>query len=155
VDRCRLMQESLGLPAFTTDIIVGFPGETDADFAETLRVAREIGFSKIHKFPFSARRGTPAAAMTDQVDPHVKSERLEQLAALEVELRDHYYESLRGKELRVLIESPVENRPGFMVGTACRYAPVELSGDVSMRKQFTTVTAGEVVDGRILAAETR
>ena len=50
IDRCRLVQESLDRPALTTDVIVGFPGETDRDFADTLRVVREIGFSKIHIF---------------------------------------------------------------------------------------------------------
>ncbi len=60
-------------PALTTDVIVGFPGETEADFAETCRVVREIGFSKIHQFPFSPRRGTPAAEMPDQVPPAGKN----------------------------------------------------------------------------------
>ena len=60
IDRCNLLKESLDRPAITTDIIVGFPGETDAEFAETCDVAREVGFSKIHVFPFSARRTTPA-----------------------------------------------------------------------------------------------
>ncbi len=61
IDRCRLVQERLDRPAITTDIIVGFPGETDAEFAETIATARAVGFSKIHIFPFSPRRGTPAA----------------------------------------------------------------------------------------------
>ena len=82
IDRCRLVQESLDRPALTTDVIVGFPGETDADFADTCRVVREIGFSKIHHFPFSPRRGTPAAEMPDQVPPAVKAARLERLAAV-------------------------------------------------------------------------
>ncbi|HEY2881190.1 MAG TPA: tRNA (N(6)-L-threonylcarbamoyladenosine(37)-C(2))-methylthiotransferase MtaB [Pirellulales bacterium] len=151
IDRCQLVKQSFDRPAFTTDVIVGFPGETDADFVATCRVVREIGFSKIHQFPFSARRGTPAAAMSDQIPAPVKAKRLEQLAELEIELRDTYYQSLRGMSLRVLIESPVENRPGFMVGTGCRYAPVELPGDVSMRKQFACVVAGDASGGRILA----
>jgi threonylcarbamoyladenosine tRNA methylthiotransferase MtaB len=151
IERCRLVQETLDRPALTTDVIVGFPGETDADFAATCRVVREIGFSKMHQFPFSARRGTPAAEMPDQVPPPVKAARLEQLAALEIELRDAYYQSLRGMNLRVLIESPLENRPGHMLGTACRYAPVELPGDVSMRKQFADAVAGGAHAGRIIA----
>ena len=67
IDRCRLVRESLDNPAITTDIIVGFPGETEADFEATCRVSRECGFSKIHIFPFSPRKGTPAAEMTDMV----------------------------------------------------------------------------------------
>jgi threonylcarbamoyladenosine tRNA methylthiotransferase MtaB len=151
IDRCRLFRESLDRPALTTDVIVGFPGETEADFADTLRVVREIGFSKIHQFPFSSRRGTPAAEMPDQVPPAVKTGRLERLATLEAELRDSYYASLRGHKLRVLIESPLENAPGKMLGTACRYAPVELRGTVAQRKQFKMVTAGCVHHDRIQA----
>jgi threonylcarbamoyladenosine tRNA methylthiotransferase MtaB len=153
IDRCRLFQESLDLPALTTDVIVGFPGETEAEFDDTCRVVREIGFSKIHQFPYSPRRGTPAAEMLDQVAPAVKTARLERLATLETELRDNYYASLRGRKLRVLIESPVEGQPGKMLGTACRYAPVELPGTVALRKQFAAVTAGDVIDGRIQAVE--
>lgn len=151
IDRCRLVQETLDRPALTTDVIVGFPGETDKDFAATCRVVREIGFSKIHKSPFSPRRGTPAAEMPDQVPAPIKNARLEQLAELETQLRDAYYNSLRGMCLRVLIESPVANRPGRMLGTACRYAPVELPGTIAMRKQFASVTAGEASGGRIAA----
>jgi threonylcarbamoyladenosine tRNA methylthiotransferase MtaB len=152
IDRCRLFQDTLDRPALTTDVIVGFPGETDEDFAATLRVAREIGFSKIHKFPFSPRRGTPAAEMPHQVPPLEKTARLDQLESLEAELRGRYYNSLRGTLLRVLIESPVENRPGRMLGTACRYTPVELPGTIAMLKQFASVVAGETSSGRIWAA---
>ncbi len=83
IDRCRLVKETLDRPALTTDVIVGFPGETDDDFAATCRVVREIGFSKMHIFPFSPRRGTPAAEMPSQVPPEVKAARIEQLEALE------------------------------------------------------------------------
>jgi threonylcarbamoyladenosine tRNA methylthiotransferase MtaB len=69
--RCQMVRESLDNPAITTDIIVGFPGETDSDFEATCRVSRECGFSKIHIFPFSPRKGTPAAEMADRVPPEV------------------------------------------------------------------------------------
>jgi len=153
IDRCRLIQGTLDRPALTTDVIVGFPGETEGDFEDTCRVVREIGFSKIHKFPFSPRRGTIAAEMPDQVAAPVKNARLEQLAEVESQLRDAYYNSLRGTPLRILIESLVENRPGRMLGTACRYASVELPGTIAMRKQFASVVAGETSNGRILAAD--
>jgi threonylcarbamoyladenosine tRNA methylthiotransferase MtaB len=67
IDRCRLVKEQLDHPAITTDVIVGFPGETEEDFEETISAAREVGFSKIHTFPFSSRRGTPASEMPDQI----------------------------------------------------------------------------------------
>jgi threonylcarbamoyladenosine tRNA methylthiotransferase MtaB len=118
VDRCRLVQERLDLPAITTDVIVGFPGETDREFAETVEVCREVGFSKIHIFPFSPRRTTPAATMPDQISPQVKQQRVSELAAVEAELRDAYFERLVGKQLRVLVESIVEDVAGGDMETA-------------------------------------
>jgi threonylcarbamoyladenosine tRNA methylthiotransferase MtaB len=149
IDRCRLVQHSLDQPAITTDIIVGFPGETADDFQATCDMAREVGFSKIHIFPFSARRGTPAAEMRDQIAPEVKSDRTASLAKLECELRDRYFAALLGRRLRVLVESPIADRPGHMIGTSCRYAPVVFPSDVSQRKQFVDVLAHSTFDGRI------
>jgi threonylcarbamoyladenosine tRNA methylthiotransferase MtaB len=145
VDRCRLVQQRLDRPAITTDVIVGFPGETDAEFAETLAVCREVGFSKIHIFPFSPRRGTPAAEMPNQVPARVKQERARELAAVEAELRETYYESLIGQRLRVLVES-------HGTGTACRYATVELPPSAGREGQFVDVIAGKINGDRIAAA---
>src|SRR5207253_2615425 len=123
IDRCHLVRESLDNPAITTDIIVGFPGETEADFEATCGVSRDCGFSKIHIFPFSPRKGTPAAAMSDMIAPQVKAERCERLAELEQELRRDYFRSLIGRQLTVLVEGRSENTPGNWIGTSCRYAP--------------------------------
>ena len=150
VDRCRLVREALDRPALTTDVIVGFPGETEDDFQATCRVCEAVGFSKIHIFPFSPRRGTPAAEMAEQVSPAVKAERGRRLAELESRLRERYFSSLRGQRLEVLVESPAE-RPGRMLGTACRYAPVELAGDSRLAGRFAQVEAGEVLGGCIQA----
>jgi len=149
VDRCRLVRETLDRPALTTDIIVGFPGETDADFEATCRVAEEVGFSKIHIFPFSPRRGTSAAEMPDQVPPPLKAERARRLAALEGELRARYFHSLQGMTLRVLVEGLLPQRPGHVSGTSCRYAPVELAAGPDAVWQFVTVKAAEIAEGRI------
>jgi threonylcarbamoyladenosine tRNA methylthiotransferase MtaB len=150
VDRCRLARESLDQPAFTTDIIVGFPGETEQDFADTCRVAEEVGFSKIHIFPFSARRTTPAADMPDQIPPDVKSRRCQRLANLENELRRRYFAELCGRQLEVLVEGP-SDRPGYVVGTSCRYATVELPGGQDLVGKFVPVVATSVRDDRIEA----
>jgi threonylcarbamoyladenosine tRNA methylthiotransferase MtaB len=154
VDRCELVKEWLDQPAITTDIIVGFPGETDAEFAETISTSRAVGFSKIHIFPFSARRGTPAATMPDQVPAKVRNERCRELAAVEMELRDDYFRSLRGRQLRVMVESKSEsggNANGKWIGTSCRYAPVELAASSSDVGRLVDCTAGEVTEGRINA----
>lgn len=158
LDRCRLLRESLDEPAITTDVIVGFPGETENEFQQTLDTCREAGFSKIHAFPFSARRGTPAADMTDQIPKAVRSERVSILSDLESELRRDYYDRLVGRQLEMLVEtsSPVvgigseASGAGIAKGTTCRYAPAELSHDAdrlpkegSMLNVKVTATDGE------------
>ncbi|REK17257.1 MAG: tRNA (N(6)-L-threonylcarbamoyladenosine(37)-C(2))-methylthiotransferase MtaB [Planctomycetota bacterium] len=150
VDRCHLVREMLDMPALTTDVIVGFPGETDQDFDDTCRVCEEVGFSKIHIFPFSPRRGTPAADMPDQVAPDVKAARGRALAELETRLRQRYFAGLQGRRLEVLVESAAET-PGRVVGTACRYAPVELPAEAGSIGRLARVTAGRVAEGRIQA----
>jgi threonylcarbamoyladenosine tRNA methylthiotransferase MtaB len=142
VGRCRLAQQILDEPALTTDIIVGFPGETEADFQATCELAEEVGFSKIHVFSYSRRRGTPAADMPDQVSEPVKQERRRRLLDLEQSLRARYAERLRGRKLEVLVEGVLPDRPGRVLGTACRYLPVELPGDESMVGQFVRQQAG-------------
>jgi threonylcarbamoyladenosine tRNA methylthiotransferase MtaB len=147
VDRCRLAQESLDQPAITTDIIVGFPGETEADFQATCHVAREVGFSKIHIFPFSPRRGTPAFAMPDQVDARVKAERGQRLAELETQLQGAYFRSLVGKRLTMLVEKSNGERSDVLAGTACRYVPVRIAGRAALGGELVDVIAGNTVSG--------
>jgi len=149
VDRCRQLQERLELPAITTDIIVGFPGESDEEFSETCDVAREVGFSKIHVFPFSARRGTPAADLPGQLPKKIKQQRGRALSDLGAELRDSYFSSLRGRRIRVLVESPLEGELRLAIGTSCRYAPVVVSQDAAPYGEFIDVVAGDVGQGRI------
>jgi threonylcarbamoyladenosine tRNA methylthiotransferase MtaB len=138
LDRCRLFRESLDRPAITTDVIVGFPGETEEEFAQTLDTCRRAGFSKIHAFPFSPRRGTPAAEMSDQVPKSVRGERVARLRELEGKLRHQYFQELVGQRLQLLVEtsreliglstnvSDITHADRLLRGTTCRYAPAEL-----------------------------
>src|SRR5439155_5201890 len=153
IDRCRLVRETLDNPAITTDIIVGFPSETDADFEATCRVSRECGFSKIHIFPFSPRKGTPAAAMSEMVAPQVKTERCDRLAELERELGRDYFRSLIGRRLTVLIEGPSQSTPGSWFGTSCRYAPVEVMGHDFGAGDLVNVEAQAAQDGFVLSTK--
>ena len=159
IDRCAMFKQRFDRPAITTDIIVGFPGETEQEFQETIDVAREVGFSKIHIFPFSARQGTPAATLPDQLPKPLKQERVHRLADVEAELRDAYFASLRGKRLRVLVEGGIRQGEGGMpsaasthVGTSCRYAPVELRATSNQEGRFVDVVAGDVIAGRIIGS---
>lgn len=92
--------------ALTTDIIVGFPGETDEDFEDTCALARHVGFSKIHVFPYSKREGTPAAARADQVPPEAKAARAARLRALSDELAAADRAARAGTIELALVETP-------------------------------------------------
>lgn len=118
VKRAREVIPGLSL---STDVIVGFPGETDEDFQETLRIARECAFSKIHVFRYSRRVGTPAAERADQVDPIVVAQRAEELARLGDEMRLEQARKRIGMREQVLIE---QNG----LGTTESYFQVALDG---------------------------
>jgi threonylcarbamoyladenosine tRNA methylthiotransferase MtaB len=149
LERCRRLRTALDRPAFSTDVIVGFPGETDADFEATCRVLREVGFSRIHVFPFSPRQGTPAASLPDRVPPPVVAERRQRLQELERELAEAYYRRLLGRRLDVMVEgSP---RPGVVQGTSCRYAPVVFPAHApALLGRRVPVRAVRVADGVIV-----
>jgi len=133
-------------PAFSTDVIVGFPGETDAEFEETLETCRQARFMKVHVFPFSRRDGTPAATMPDQVPPEVIRERVHVLAELERELAEQFYLSrVNGSQdrnrLEVLAERESESRLGFVRGTDRWYMPVEVPGTIQDLGKFVMCRA--------------
>ena len=85
-------------------MIVGFPGETEAEFQETLDFCERVGFSRLHVFPFSPREGTPAAAMDGQVEEAVKTQRVHRLIALGDALSRRYREGFLGREVPMLLE---------------------------------------------------
>src|SRR4029079_8796178 len=119
LERCRQLRQALDEPAFTTDVIVGFPGETEADFEATCRVVREVGFCKIHVFSFSARECTPAATMPGRVPPALVAQRRRRLQELEAESFAEYTGRLLGRTLDVLVEGADTERPGNVRGTSC------------------------------------
>lgn len=139
IDRCHLIRRELHHAALTTDIIVGFPGETDADFQASCDVSREVGFSKIHVFPFSSRRDTPAAEMDGQISKQLKSERVTLLTEIESQLRRAYYDRLVGQELQMLVEG--SNADGSVAGTSCRYAPIYIESSDQQPGDLLTVRA--------------
>jgi threonylcarbamoyladenosine tRNA methylthiotransferase MtaB len=151
IDRCELVKNELHLPAFTTDVIVGFPGETEKDFADTVDACRQIGFSKIHMFPFSPRKGTPAAEMEEQVPKKIKSERGAKIAALETELKREYFQSLVGERLQLLVEKVNDDQT--VTGTSCRYATVNAIAPNAAENELISVeieSAGAALSGRAI-----
>jgi threonylcarbamoyladenosine tRNA methylthiotransferase MtaB len=143
IDRCQLVAERLARPAFTTDVIVGFPGETAEDFAATESVCRQIGFAKLHVFPFSPRRGTAAAEMSEQVDGNIKAARVDKLMELDRELRGVYLDQLLGSEITVMAEQPVAGR---WVGTSCRAVTAAVATS-------RPIVRGELIKARVLGRD--
>src|SRR5262249_41884738 len=125
--------------------IVGFPGESDTDFEATLALVREVRFASAFSFKYSARPGTPAAAMDGQVPRGVKEERLERLQSLLRQQQDDFNGSLVGRVVPVLIDG-AGRHPGQLVGRSPYLQPVHLPGDDA------AAWRGRVVDVRIDAA---
>lgn len=122
-EKVALLKSRLDRPAITTDIIIGFPGETDADFQQTMDLAKEAGFAKMHIFSFSPRKGTAAASMQDAVDNRVIKERSGILRDLESELGRAYRQQFVGESAEILIE----NNDGQACGRSERYFMVYLA----------------------------
>ncbi len=155
LDCCQRIRAKLDEPCLTTDIIVGFPGETEEDFEATLEVARKAGFWKIHVFPFSPRRQTPAAEMPDQVSAADRQQRVRRLTELEQELRREYMQRLVGRRLTLLAESSVREAPATLVGTSCRYVPVAVAGVPEEVGQLIEAEIIAVTEERLEAVRTQ
>jgi len=125
-DKLAKIKEKIPDMVFTTDVIVGFPGETEEEFAKTYEFIKKVGYTQLHVFPYSPRRGTPAAKMPNQVDEKVKHERVNKLIQLSHQLNDEYAKSQIGKTLRVLFEKE-EN--GYYIGHGDNYLLVKVQSD--------------------------
>ncbi len=104
-EKIELIKSQFDRPAITTDIIVGFPGETDADFEQTVALAKEVGFAKMHVFTFSPRKGTPAASMQDTVDTKVIKKRSKILRDLDRQFQSDFRQQFIGETADVLLEN--------------------------------------------------
>ncbi|MCU0723187.1 MAG: radical SAM protein, partial [Planctomycetes bacterium] len=128
LDRAARVRGRFPAVGLTTDVIAGFPGETDEAFRNTLRVVREARFSRLHVFPFSPREGAPAASYPGRVPREVAKERVEALLALGSELAVAFRASRAGARDRVLAEREVPDRPGFVEGWDGVYQRVQCPG---------------------------
>ena len=117
------LKEKLPSISITTDVITGFPGETDEEFNATYQWIKEMHFNQLHVFPYSRRKGTPADRMKDQIDGNVKHERVKQLMELSNQLQEEFASWQIGKTLEVLIE---ERHQDYMVGHASNYLKVNV-----------------------------
>ncbi len=133
IEKIRSVRPDISI---TTDVIVGFPNETDKLFLETVETCKKVNFSKIHVFPYSERKGTKASLMSGKVSENVKHERVKKLMELSEKLEKEYYDKFKGKVLDVLIE---EVSDGVSIGHTSNYLKVELNekltkGEIYLRK---------------------
>lgn len=122
-----------------TDVIVGFPGESEEQFERTYRMLEELPISYIHVFPYSSRRNTPAAAFDDQLDNGIKKERSRTLNRLAREKKAAYYNRFIGSTQEVIVESRRDPKEGLLRGMTANYIPVLLDGDDSYIRQLIPV----------------
>lgn len=125
--------------AVTTDAIVGFPGETDKEHTESMRVIKRIGFAKVHVFKYSKREGTPAAKVKDQVPYPIKVNRSKEMRALADKMRLEYMEEFVGQTREVLFE---QEKNGLWLGTTDNYLQVELKSNRDLKNTLLPVRLG-------------
>lgn len=149
-DYVALVRRYFPRAAITTDIIAGFPGETEADHEATLSFIRSIGFARVHAFPFSPRKGTDAASMKEQITEKVKKRRTNEIIALGHETERIFAESFIGDTAEVLLETPV---PGGFEGYSGRYQRVITDGGepgsvvrVLLKKYENSAFYGEITE---------
>ncbi len=128
-ERLNKLKEALPNLAITSDIIVGFPGETEEEFMETYNFVAEHKFAELHVFPYSKRTGTPAARMENQIDEEVKNERVHRLITLNDQLAKEYASRFEGEVLEVIPEEHVkEFGPNMLAGYTDNYLRVVFEG---------------------------
>ncbi len=146
VDRLRRYIPGVSL---TTDVIVGFPGETDEDFEATYEFVKSIGFSQMHVFKFSPREGTPAAKMTDQISPDVKNKRSERLIALGKSLEAQYAKTFVGESKEVIVER-IDSKTGAAEGLTTNYLRVYLPNEGYEEGQSLIVKITGYEEGQLM-----
>lgn len=124
INKVKRIREARPDIAITTDVIVGFPNETDEEFLETVNFIKKVNFAELHVFPFSAREGTPAYKMSGQISPEVKAKRVQTLLELSEKLKANYRKKFIGKELEVIIEEK-DKETGLMRGHSSNYLMLE------------------------------
>ena len=146
-DRVKALRAEFPDMSLTTDIITGFPGETEEEFAETIEYAKKLGFAKIHVFPYSEREGTKAADMP-QMDMSIRKARAKRLIEVSDELASEFASSMTGKETEILIEK-IEEKDGRIVAEGYTGNYVRAFAEVEKDK----FSRGDIVKGTVVRAE--
>lgn len=157
LEGCRRLRRAFGNPAITTDVIVGFPGETEEEFEETRKFLETVDFYEMHIFKYSRRGGTRADRMPDQVPEEIKASRSEILLEMERTMSAQYRRSFLGKECRILLEEPVTlDGKDYYTGHTPEYVrmavPVETLGSdrAGLKGTFVTGIGAEMLNDEVV-----
>ena len=152
-EKCEMLRSIYENPAITTDIIVGFPGETEEDFETTVEFTKKIGFSQIHVFKYSKRNGTRAAVMENQVDEQIKTKRSEVLIKQGEELMKAYRQNFINKKIEVLFEESKEiNGKNYMLGHTKNYIEVAVETNDDFSGKICKVIVQDFLNDEIVLA---
>ena len=153
--KCSLIREYYPVPALTTDVIVGFPMESEADFEESFEFVKNIHFYETHIFKYSRRQGTKAAAMEGQITEAVKAARSEKMLELNRQRSLEYEESMIGKNLEILLEEKVELQgKAYYLGHSREYVKVAVEKTESLKvNDLLTVKITGFTEEHILGGE--
>lgn len=139
-EKCRILRKYFDRPALTTDVIVGFPGETEEEFRQSMEFVDKVDFYETHIFKYSRREGTKAAVMEDQISEQVKAKRSALMISLGERKRQAYEESFIGSEVEVLVEEPdTINGKEVQTGHTKEYIKVALESGEDLRNQIVKV----------------
>ncbi len=139
-EKCELLRKYFDNPALTTDIIVGFPGETEEEFEKSKAFVDKVDFYETHVFKYSKRQGTKAAVMENQVPEQIKTQRSNILLELDAKKREKYESNFVGKDVEVLMEESVQiNGETFQVGHTKEYVKIALQTEENLQNQVTNV----------------
>lgn len=153
-EKCDILRKYFQNPALTTDVITGFPGETEEDFEESRSFVESISFYETHIFKYSRRKGTRAAVMPDQVDDSLKAKRSAVMIAMGEKKKQAYMQSFIGQEVKVLLEEEIRNEKGeiFWTGYTPEYIRILLPGDEWKANMTVSVIPVEITaDDHLLA----
>ena len=145
---CDILRKYFHNPAITTDVIVGFPGETEEEFAETKKYLEDIGFYEMHVFKYSKRQGTVAEKMPNQVPEQVKATRSDELLKLEVRMSNDFRRLYEGAEVEALLETPLDDDGDYITGYTREYIRVAIETSVLIEKaESLGISPAKIADG--------
>ena len=140
IDRINYIRSIKPDVSITTDVIVGFPTESEEEHIESMDTIRKIGFTKVHTFPYSDRYGTPASEMSGKIDGNIKKRRVKEIIELSSKLERKFYEKFYNRQLDVLFE---EEKDGYFIGHTANFIKVKAKGNYKINEIFSVLLSSD------------